>query len=292
MRYVEAEDRTPSESAPGGSWVSSVRYPQIERGVASEIQSAVNEAIVAHVGKYTCAGPGDQQFMAAVTRSDGTVLSVNCEAMWMCTSMPAPQSKTGGLTFDLRPGHKVHLDEELTDAARREALERRVGEGAKVAVSRKLGSNATYCPEPGRTSEFFLTDSAAVFVGMFPSHVDAACEVEVSIPLGELRPFLRGGSVLASRAPSSSDGACSGGSDWSRGGRRPGAAWRVPSPRSRQTAFRRARRRWLSFGVPRHNGGIALHASACIFSAVTQRVRPLVRISRTVVMTPPRVRPS
>jgi len=204
LRYVETEQRTPSESAPGGSWVKSVRYPQIEGGVASEIQSAVNQAIAAHVAKYACDGPGDQQFTGVATRGDGTLLSVKYEAMWMCASMPAPQSKTGGLTFDLRTGRRVDLGEEVADASRRDALERRVVQGAKAAASRKLGRDAAYCPEPGRTSEFFLTDSAAVFVGMFPSHVDAACDVEVSIPLGELRPFLRSGSVLAGGAPTGS----------------------------------------------------------------------------------------
>lgn len=202
IRYVEAEDRTPSQSAPGGSWVRSVRYPQIESGVASEIRSAVNDTIVAHVGKHKCAGPGDQQFTATVTRSDGTVLSLQYEAMWMCASMPAPQSKPGGLTFDLRTGHGMSLGEELTDTARRDALERRVVQGAKAAMSKRLGRDAAYCPDPRWTSELFLTDSTAVFVGMFASHADAACEVEVSIPLEELRRLLRHGSVLAGKASS------------------------------------------------------------------------------------------
>ncbi|MGH9258309.1 MAG: hypothetical protein ACRD08_00185 [Acidimicrobiales bacterium] len=177
-----------------------MRYPQIERGVAPEIRNAVNQTIAAHARKHACAGPGDQQFTAAVTRSDATVLSMKYEAMWMCPSMPAPQSNDGGLTFDLGTGRRVQLDEELADPARRDALDRRVVRDAMAAVSRKLGPGATECPEPVRTSEFYVTHSGVVFVGMFPAHVDAACAVEVSIPLGDLRSLLRSGSVLAGKA--------------------------------------------------------------------------------------------
>jgi hypothetical protein len=201
-RYVERQTRVGSSSAPGGSWVVSLRYPQIDSGVPAEVRRNINSAIEATTKEYACKTPGDQQFKAEITKIDAKLMSMKYEAMWMCSSMPSPGSKIGGLTYDLGSGHKIDLDNELNDTGGGE-LDRLISKQTRAAIRKKLGSDASYCPEPQSAHEFFLEDRTIVFVGMFPSHADAACEVEVSMPLAQVESYLRKGSVLVERRSTS-----------------------------------------------------------------------------------------
>lgn len=196
LRFEARDERIVAEAAPGGAWSIAVQYPQIVAGPSPATIAAVNDAILREVAATACDGPGEHTFAADVVRNDGILLSVRYEAKWRCASIPSPGASAGGMSFELRSGESIALADELSDSpAIRAALEQRVADAALATARALRGDDAAFCGAFVGLRGAYITGDAAVFTQVFEAS-EPACDVEIPVPLRELRPFLHADSPL------------------------------------------------------------------------------------------------
>ena len=56
------------------------------------------------VNKYTCADGGDKTFNGTMIKVDENHVSLHYESMWMCATMPHPDTDSGNILFDTLTG--------------------------------------------------------------------------------------------------------------------------------------------------------------------------------------------
>jgi len=99
------EKITDSES-PLGYWEVDLSYPQLHDNpnIAS---STINKSIESLVNRYQCEAGGDKSFTGKVIQLDEDVVVISYESMWMCATMPRPDSESSVITFNIKTGEQL-----------------------------------------------------------------------------------------------------------------------------------------------------------------------------------------
>lgn len=198
FKYIEVSEKIDSPASPLGYWDKNLRYPQIIGLSDSEMATNINKTIIKLVEEYKCSPEGEQGFESEVTFVNKSVISFKYDAMWMCDSMPGPDSVAGAATIDLSTGKIIVLADELIDMTAVDKLKNRVaGEVHKLLQAKNV--TGADCPETSGEQLYYLTKDYIVFRASFSEHSDSACEVEAKINLNESRQFLKPNSKLLVR---------------------------------------------------------------------------------------------
>ena len=123
----------------------------------SEVEKRIELQISALVGRFKCDPKSSLYFTSSKTLSSKKILSFKYGAMYSCTTMPGPSSYDGGITFDLRSGKVVKLNEEISDPISMEKISNLVLAKYKETI---LPKNDKYgsCPEPSFSGNFYMDD--------------------------------------------------------------------------------------------------------------------------------------
>lgn len=100
-RYKEHQERLTDSDSPLGYWEIDHRYPVFKSETHPGKAEEINAKITEQLEQYQCPDKGDQAFSAKVESQADGELMVTYEAMWLCSSMPAPDSTEGELIFEL-----------------------------------------------------------------------------------------------------------------------------------------------------------------------------------------------
>lgn len=100
-RHKEHQERITDSDSPLGHWEIDHRYPVFSSETHPGKAEEINDKITQQREQYQCPDKGDETFNAEVaTKTDGELV-ITYEAMWLCPSMPAPDSTEGELIFEL-----------------------------------------------------------------------------------------------------------------------------------------------------------------------------------------------
>ncbi len=195
-QQIVVEKTIKDKMSPMGYWEVSLSYPKITGDFPENIKAKINKAIADHVGKYGCSDLGDHTFVSATKYFDKELLSMAYETIWMCSTMPAPDSGSGALTFNLLTGEPLLLSSEFIDDKAGIEFFSILSEKIK---SQTLALQTQYeidCPEITTHSYFYKTEDAIVLVAEAPFHSDSECTIEIEFGSSEMKRFLKPGSLL------------------------------------------------------------------------------------------------
>lgn len=184
------------EMSPMGYWEISLSYPKITEGFPENIKAKVNNAIKDHVGKYGCSDLGDHAFVSETKYFDKELLSMAYETIWMCSTMPAPDSASGALTFNLLTGEPLLLSDEFIDNKAGIEFFSMLAEKIKSQTLVRQAKNEIDCPEITTHSYFYKTKGAITLVAEAPFHSDSECTIEIEFGSSEMKRFLKSDSLL------------------------------------------------------------------------------------------------
>ncbi len=192
---MQQDDKNIEDSAsPLGYWEQLVSYPVIAG--SSPSTDRINKAIKTQAYQFSCGSLGDYTFTATVHSIDRAILSISYEAMWLCPQMPAPDSDTGALVFNVITGKPIKLNDEFASAGKFDSFARDITEKLGQLVSEKNKSNQMDCEIPSIYSFYYKKNDALVFVSSPDIHSDSACAVEVEIPFKDMSGDLKEGSLF------------------------------------------------------------------------------------------------
>ena len=163
--YVEVKEKTTTSSSPLGYWEKTLRYPQLKNNFNSQAVTVINESVVQLTNKYKCETEGDHDFESEVTLANSVLISFKYNAMWLCDTMPRPDSAIGAATLDLETGAEIKLADEVLDKATAEELRNIVLSKFKKLINEKnkVGAN---CPLPTPSDMFYLYDLKSLFISV------------------------------------------------------------------------------------------------------------------------------
>ena len=191
---VEVSEKVEDPASPFGYWEVTKSFPKLSDSQSSA--QAVNGAIEQIVSKYSCDSPGDEAFNSEVSYSSGELLSFHYEAMWMCQSMPSPDSTTGAATFDLKTGQLINIDSEFSSPDKKKAAYTLLREALDKKVSQIEQDNGMTCNNRSSLDGYYVTDSEIVFLHDASTHDESVCGTEVALKKSDAGKYLRGDSLL------------------------------------------------------------------------------------------------
>lgn len=195
-QQIVEEKTIKDESSPMGYWEISLSYPIITGGFPESIKAKVNNAIKEHVGKYGCSDLGDHAFVSATKYFDKELLSMAYETIWMCSTMPAPDSASGALTFNLLTGEPLLLSDEFIDNKASIEFFSMLAEKIKSQRLVLQTQNEIDCPDISTHSYFYKTKGAITLVAEAPFESDAGCTIEIEFGSSEMKRFFKADSLL------------------------------------------------------------------------------------------------
>ena len=193
--YVEVKEKITSDTSPLGYWEKSLRYPQLNKDSNVQVKTLINDSVIQLTNKYKCETEGDQMFEAEVTMVNTALISFKYNTMWLCDTMPRPDSTVGAVTYDLETGAEHKLVDEVIDKTAADNLRKMIATKFNKLIHDKNQTGAN-CPPPAPSDIFYLHDQSMVFRAEYPDHADSACEVEVAVALTELKHFFKSSSKL------------------------------------------------------------------------------------------------
>lgn len=193
--YVEVKEKITSDTSPLGYWEKVLRYPLLVKDFRAPVKTLINDSVMQLTNKYKCDTDGDQTFEAEVTMVNAALIGFKYNAMWLCDTMPRPDSTVGAVTYDLETGAELKLVDEVIDKTAADNLRKMIVSKFNQLINDKNQSGAN-CPPPAPSDIFYLHDQSMVFRAEYPDHADSACEVEVAVSLTELKGFFKSSSKL------------------------------------------------------------------------------------------------
>jgi hypothetical protein len=194
FEIVIVEKQLDDSSSPVGYWEISLSYPQLKKPDNDTLVS-VNKKIVALVNKYSCQGPGDQTFTAADIYSNGHVLSFYYEAMWMCATMPSPDSVSNTVSYNLETGAPLLIDKEFINSAARDRFIVHVNKLLQKKLE-NLSEKSPSCMPFNNVGHALLTSKGLAMRGLATMHGGSGCPDSVVIPKKDLSLFFKSNSLI------------------------------------------------------------------------------------------------
>jgi hypothetical protein len=184
----------PDDDSPIGYWEVDKTFPVITPTSDVPAAEVINLEVRRLVAQYSCEGKGDETFNSENVFVGERVFSMQYEAMWMCATMPSPDSASGSLNFDLADGSRISLKEQFESADAYHAF----GEKALAAMNEQLaaaGSNDE-CTPVTALGDFRIDEKHLYVSSPSGEHGESFCEVEVAFEKPEIQDLLKPDSVL------------------------------------------------------------------------------------------------
>lgn len=192
---VTIEKQLNSPSSPVGYWETSLIYPQLKQTEDKTLDS-VNKQITALVTRYSCHGSGDQTFTAEPIYSNGHVLSFYYEAMWMCESMPSPDSTSGTASYNLETGESLSINKEFIDASSQKRFIDLANQLLTENLKKLPKDEIAGCVPFTNAGNVLITPQGLEMRGLSAIHGEPDCTIGVLIPRTELGSLFKPDSVL------------------------------------------------------------------------------------------------
>ena len=186
----------PDTTSPIGSWEIDKSYPVISAAPRKDIITSLNQKIMALVEQYTCSGKGDETFTSKVTLANDRVFSMTYESMWMCATMPSPDSTSGTLNVDIKDNSVIDLRNEFSDVSAYNTFVAKTLKRINQKVDERRAQEKVDCAAVTQLGHFYITPEALVISTLPKSHGDTACDIEITIPRREISGQLKTGSGL------------------------------------------------------------------------------------------------
>lgn len=195
LQIITVEKQLDSSSSPVGYWEISLTYPQLKQTENKTLES-VNKQITALVDKYSCQGKGDQTFTAEPIYSNGHVLSFYYEAMWMCETMPSPDSTSGTASYNLETGTPLSIQNEFIGASSQKRFIDLANQLLKNSLKKLPKEEISGCTPFTNVRDAQIVAQGIKMRGLSSIHGDQDCPISVLIPRTELGTFVKSDSVI------------------------------------------------------------------------------------------------
>lgn len=195
FHIVTTDKKVDDPSSPVGYWEISLSYPQLDKATSKEFQS-INKQIAELVNKYSCQQDGDKTFTADPVSSNGHVLSFYYEAMWMCSTMPSPDSTSGTVSYNLDTGKPLAITNEFKDEASHKRFLALANQLLDNKLKKQPSTETSNC-HPYTNANNALIDTRGIELKEISKADDEAdCPVSVLIPKDKLTSFFKPDSVV------------------------------------------------------------------------------------------------
>lgn len=192
---ISIDDEILDESSPLGYWSITKTYPVVEPGDLP-VAEAVNARVRNLVDNFSCEGPGEETFTAENVYLDAEIFSMQYEAMWMCSSMPSPDSSSGALNIGLADGSELALNNQFKSEREYAIFAQR----ALAEINKQLKSvdndQGEQCSPATELGNFHIDADAINVHAPAHAHGSSVCDVVVSIERKSIGPLLKPESVL------------------------------------------------------------------------------------------------
>jgi hypothetical protein len=184
------------EMSPLGYWETHIEYPILKESKKNASLGKINNATSTIANKFRCDDDkGDKQFKAAVTLLNETVTSIQFTDTWLCAGMPHPDARTGAVTYNIKTGELVSIDDELIDSIKAEFSQNIVN---RINRTLKTEESDGSCKQASTWSHFYLVKNGLVFVYAPDEYSEQHCISEIKIDIKEVQPYLNKESILLS----------------------------------------------------------------------------------------------
>jgi hypothetical protein len=151
---------------------------------------------MALVNQYTCEGKGEETFTGVVTLASDRIFSMRYESMWMCATMPSPDSTSGTLNINIHDNTVLDLHNEFaSDTAHKAFVEKTILRINKKLSERRVQQKVE-CAPVMKFGNFYVNPETLVISTPPGAHGDTACDVEVAIPRRDISAQLKADSGL------------------------------------------------------------------------------------------------
>jgi hypothetical protein len=186
----------PDKSSPLGYWDISKSYPVISSAPGKDIPQSLNQKIMALVNQYTCEGKGEETFTGEVTLASDRIFSMRYESMWMCATMPSPDSTSGTLNINIHDNTVLDLRNEFASDTAHKAFVEKTLLRINKKLSERRAQQKVECAPVMKFGNFYVTPETLVISTPPGAHGDTACDVEVAIPRRDISAQLKADSGL------------------------------------------------------------------------------------------------
>ena len=186
----------PDTASPIGSWEIDKSCPVMRTAPRQDSIASLNQKIMALVDQYTCEGKGDETFTGKVTLAGDRVFSMRYESMWMCATMPSPDSTSGTLNINIKDNSAIDLRNEFAGDSAYNTFLAKTLKRINQKVAERRAQQKVECTPVTQLGNFYITPEALVISTLPKSHGDTACDIELTIPRREISRQLKSGSGL------------------------------------------------------------------------------------------------
>lgn len=194
IRYIDKE--IADEHSPLGYWEVKKRYPVFSSTDNASVAEMLNERINALVQRYSCNGNGEESFSVDNVFIDERLFSMRYEAMWMCGSMPSPDSAAGTLNIDLADGRDIVLRDQFRNEGMYKKFIHEAVTLMRVKLDEARSENGADCAAIASVGGFYIQTDGIVIESPRLSHGDSLCEVEVHFDKEAIVELLKPSSIL------------------------------------------------------------------------------------------------
>ncbi len=178
------------DASPMGHWKTNIEYPVILNN--SPTIKKINASILQMTTEFQCDDQnGDKQFHAEVTLTNGKIFSLKFSDSWYCPGMPYTKGRTGAITYNLKTGEEIEINNEIERSMSVE-LNKKLNSGLTKAL--KIKQIEEGCPT--ESGYFYLTRHDVVFVNKSDDQETLQCEVEFRINREEMKKYITENSAL------------------------------------------------------------------------------------------------
>lgn len=192
----ETEKEIADENSPLGYWEVRKRYPVFSSSQDVAIAEILNERISDLLERYSCSSLGEQTFSVENAFIDERVFSMQYKAMWMCATMPSPDSASGTLNISLADGQDIVMQDEFMSKSEYDAFIHNAILLMRKQLKRSEDEMGKGCPTINAVGGFYVRADSIVLESPRMFHGESSCEVEVSFDKDVIAEMLKPGSIL------------------------------------------------------------------------------------------------
>jgi hypothetical protein len=192
------DDEIADERSPFGYWTITKTYPVIKPEDAPVAQ-VVNARTRKLVDSLSCEGEGEETFTSENVYLGAKIFSMQYEAMWMCSSMPSPDSTSGALNIELTDGVELTLNNQFKSGQEYTTFVQRALTEFNKELKHADNEKGERCSPATELGDFHVDADAIIVHTPSRTHGGSVCDIAVRIKRKSIEPLLKPESVLQVR---------------------------------------------------------------------------------------------
>lgn len=179
-----------SDESPVGFWEVNKTLPTVSIAKAPLSENKINLSLQALSEHFACDNGGDQTFLSEVLHNGSGSLSIKYEAMWLCATMPSPDSMAGIISYDLASGRELVLNTDGLKGNEAELHEK------VISAATKQKDDIAPCDKFPKFNFAYPAGDTTAFTYLNPNHGDTSCDYSVSLNNQLLLAMLADGKIF------------------------------------------------------------------------------------------------